>query len=159
MTDESLTATRTIDAPADAVFAVLADPSKHPAIDGTGWVVEPLDPDPLTATGQVFRMNMYFDNPALPDGNYRVANTVNVFDDSRTIGWEPGQEDSDGVVQRGGWTWRYDLTPAGAGRTDVTLTYDWSQVSPEVRKAIRFPAADGAHLDNSLGHLADLVTG
>ncbi len=43
-----------INAPAEAIFAVLADPAKHAAIDGTGWVREPLDGQPLTkpsATG------------------------------------------------------------------------------------------------------------
>lgn len=158
MTDETITTTLTIDAPADAVFAVLADPTTHPAIDGTGWVVQPVDPAPLTAAGQVFRMNMYHDNPNHPDGHYRTANTVNVFDAPRAIGWQPGGENAAGQVQIGGWSWRYDLVPVGNDRTEVTLTYDWSQASPEVRKIIPFPAADSEHLSNSLRHLADLVT-
>ena len=28
----------TLEAPAEAIFAVLVDPAKHAAIDGTGWV-------------------------------------------------------------------------------------------------------------------------
>ncbi|WP_446663472.1 ATPase [Flexivirga sp. B27] len=156
---DSLTATLIIDSAADTVFTVLADPSTHAAVDGTGWVVGPVDPEPLTAVGQVFRMNQYFDNPALPDGNYRTANTVNVLDEPRAIGWEPGQQRADGGVDRGGWTWRYDLVPVDGNRTEVTLTYDWSQVSPELRTMIAFPAADLAHLQNSLQHLADLATG
>ena len=55
MADESLSATTIIHAPAEVIFAVLADPTKHAAIDGTGWVREPLDSKPLTAAGQVFR--------------------------------------------------------------------------------------------------------
>jgi hypothetical protein len=36
---ETFTATITIGAPAETVVAVLADPSRHPAIDGTGaWI-------------------------------------------------------------------------------------------------------------------------
>lgn len=155
---EQLTATLTIDAPADAVFRVLADPTTHPVIDGTGWVVKPVDPDPLTADGQLFRMDMYFDNPEFEDGNYRIANRVNVFDVPQAIGWLPGQEGADGEVHAGGWSWRYDLVPVRTGRTAVTLTYDWSHVPGDVRAMISFPAADSDHLNNSLQHLARLVT-
>ncbi len=58
MADESVSATTVINAPAEAIFVVLADPAKHAAIDGTGWVRESLDSKPLTATGQIFRMSM-----------------------------------------------------------------------------------------------------
>jgi uncharacterized protein YndB with AHSA1/START domain len=40
MTEETVSATTTISEPAESVFAVLADPSRHAAIDGTGWVRE-----------------------------------------------------------------------------------------------------------------------
>jgi len=62
LTQERIRATITVDAEPEAVFAVLADPARHAAIDGTGWVREPLDPEPLSAVGQVFRMGMYADN-------------------------------------------------------------------------------------------------
>jgi len=64
----------TIDAPADTVFGVLADPSTHEAIDGTGWVRHSLDGKRLTETGQIFRMAMYHDNH--PDKDYEMANKV-----------------------------------------------------------------------------------
>jgi uncharacterized protein YndB with AHSA1/START domain len=69
MGDDSVSATTVINAPAEAIFAVLADPAKHAAIDGTGWVRETLDSKPLTAPGQIFRMSMYHVNH--PDGNYQ----------------------------------------------------------------------------------------
>ena len=52
MADDSVSATRVINAPAEAIFAVLADPASHAAIDGTGWVRETLDSKPLTAPGR-----------------------------------------------------------------------------------------------------------
>jgi len=64
----------TIKAPVEAIFAVLTDPAKHTAIDGTGWVRDPLDRHPLTASGQIFRMAMYHANH--PNGNYEMANRV-----------------------------------------------------------------------------------
>ena len=99
MADESVSATTTIDAPADVIFGVLADPAKHAAIDGTGWVREPLDSQPLTAAGQIFRMAMYHENH--PDGGYQMANRVQVFDPPSAISWEPGYDSGDGVIWKG----------------------------------------------------------
>jgi hypothetical protein len=56
---ENVSAARTVAAPAARVFAVLADPTTHSAIDGTGWVSEAVDRAPLTEVGQIFRMDMY----------------------------------------------------------------------------------------------------
>ncbi|MGC3863467.1 SRPBCC family protein [Micromonospora chersina] len=152
---ENMTATRTVAAPAARVFGVLADPTTHAAIDGTGWVREPVDRAPLTEVGQVFRMDMYHANH--PDGDYQMANQVQVLDPPRAIGWLPGQEKDDGRLEFGGWLWRYDLTPLGPSETAVTLTYDWSAVPPSVREFIQFPPFGAEHLVNSLRHLAELA--
>jgi uncharacterized protein YndB with AHSA1/START domain len=156
MADETLSATTIINAPAEAIFAVLADPARHAAIDGTGWVREPLDSQPLTATGQVFRMTMYRANHR--DGSYQMANRVQVFDPPHAISWEPGQDTGDGDLRFGGWVWRYDLAPAGPSGTRVTLSYDWSAVPDPLRQHIGFPPFPPDHLGNSLTHLAGLVT-
>ena len=156
MPDETVSATTIINAPAEAIFAVLADPGNHAAIDGTGWVREPIDKQPLTAAGQVFRMGMYHANH--PDGSYRMANRVQVFDPPQAISWEPGQDTGDGDLRFGGWVWRYDLAPAGPSGTRVTLSYNWSAVPSSLRQHIGFPPFPPDHLDNSLAHLADLVT-
>ena len=150
-----VSATAVINAPAEAIFAVLADPAKHAAIDGTSWVREAVDSEPLTAAGQIFRMSMY--HPGHPDGNYQMANRVQVFDPPSTISWEPGNEAADGTVSFPGWIWRYDLTPAGPSNTTVTLSYDWSAVSDPIREHIGFPPFPPEHLGNSLAHLAELV--
>jgi uncharacterized protein YndB with AHSA1/START domain len=107
MADESISATTVIDASAEVVFAVLADPVKHAAIDGTGWVSESLDSEPLTAAGQTFRMAMYHENH--PDGAYQTINQVLAFDPPSAISWKPGYDAGDGRLEFGGWTWRYDL--------------------------------------------------
>jgi hypothetical protein len=156
MAEESVSATTIIDAPADVIFEVLADPAKHAAIDGTGWVRDPLDSQPLTATSQIFRMAMY--HPNHPDGDYQMANRVQVFDPPSTISWEPGYDTGDGSLGFGGWTWRYDLAPAGPDKTSVTLTYDWSAVPDSPRERIQFPPFPPDHLNNSLAHLAELAT-
>ena len=158
MTSDSVSATITIKAPAEAVFSVLADPTKHSAIDGTGWVVEPVNLERLTASGQIFRMGMYHENHWNPDGRYEIANRVRVFDPPHAISWEPGQEAGDGSLRFGGWVWRYDLTPVDPSAAEVTLSYDWSAAPDEVRRRLSFPPFPLSHLNNSLAHLADLVT-
>jgi hypothetical protein len=163
MTDESVRVTTTVNAPAEIVFGVLADPTTHAAIDGTGWVRESLDGKPLTETGQIFRMGMYHDNH--PEKYYEMANRVEVFEPVRAIAWLPGQGpdergnlmDSKEIEFGGGWIWRYDLEPVGDDRTEVTLSYDWSGVPSQQRQHIPFPPFDVSHLDNSLKHLAELA--
>ncbi|MCA4754951.1 SRPBCC family protein [Mycolicibacterium fortuitum] len=155
MTDDTMSAVCAVNAPAETVFAVLADPTTHQAIDGTGWVRESLDGKPLTDVGQVFRMAMYHDN--FGGMHYEMANRVEVFEPPRAIAWLPGQGADDTKLEFGGWIWRYDLEPLGDDRTEVTLTYDWSAVPQALREHIEFPPFDRQHLDNSLKHLAGLA--
>ena len=156
MTEEQISAAKTVNASAESVFGILADPGTHAAIDGTGWVRESLDGQQLTRPGQIFRMAMY--HPNHPNGTYEMANRVQDFVRPLTISWEPGQAQApDGDLQFGGWVWRYDLTPVGDDATRVILSYDWSAVPQETRQHIGFPPFDRTHLDNSLDHLADLV--
>ena len=163
MTEENVSVSTTVDAPPDAVFAVLADPTTHQAIDGTGWVRQSVDGKPLTEVGQIFRMGMYHDNH--PDGEYEMANRVEVFDRPRVIAWQPGNAPDrptaagagEAELEYGGWIWRYDLEPVGDDRSEVTLTYDWSGVPPHIREGIQFPPFERSHLDNSLKHLAALA--
>ncbi|MEU9481855.1 polyketide cyclase [Streptomyces sp. NPDC048191] len=156
MDQENVSATLTVAAPVARVFAVLADPTTHAAIDGTGWVQESVDRAPLTEVGQIFRMDMY--HAGHPNRDYQVANQVQVFDPPRAIGWLTGTEKDDGRLELGGWIWRYDLTPLGPSETEVTLTYDWSAVPRFIRdRGIRFPPFGPEHLSNSLHHLAGLA--
>jgi uncharacterized protein YndB with AHSA1/START domain len=152
---ENMKATVTIEAPVETVFDVLADPTTHQAIDGTGWVRESLDRKRLTDVGQVFRMAMYHRNYG--GMHYEMANRVEVFDAPHAIAWQPGQGDDDADLDFGGWIWRYDLEPIGPGRTAVALTYDWSQVPTSTREHINFPPFDRQHLDNSLKNLTELA--
>jgi hypothetical protein len=155
MSNENVTVSATVKASAETVFAVLADPRTHAAIDGTGWVREPFDGDHLTEVGQVFQVAMYHEGH--PNKDYEIANTVRVIDPPRTICWEPGTYEEDGTLSHGGWTWRYDLAPTDESTTEVTLTYDWSQASAQAREFIQFPPFAVEHLHNSLAHLADLA--
>ncbi|HWJ64149.1 MAG TPA: SRPBCC family protein [Acidimicrobiales bacterium] len=156
MDAEHVSASLVIEASPEAVFSALADPTTHAAVDGTGWVQEAHDTGPITSAGQVFRMGMFHEGH--PDGTYETANLVEVFDPPHAIAWRTGTEDPDtGELSFGGWFWRYDLRPAGTGGTEVTLTYDWSEVGPAVREYLSFPPFGPDHLPGSLQHLAALV--
>lgn len=159
MTAESVSATTMINAAAGTVFALLTDPARHAAIDGTGWVCEAIDPQPITATGQVFRMGMF--HPEHPDGSYEMHNVVLDLEQDRAVAWRPGfvEDVSTGRLGFGGWTWRYDLTPSGTDACRVVHTYDWSAVGPEPRTYLEFPPFPDDHLANSLEHLGELATG
>lgn len=163
MTEEVLAATAIIDAAADTVFDLLADPSTHAALDGTGNVRHPVDTAPLTGPGQIFRMAMFHEQH--PNKDYEMSNRVEVFDRPRAIAWQPGTQArhipgreaiDDDTVEWGGWIWRYDLAPIAAGQTEVTLSYDWSGVPPS-RRDITFPPFPAQYLDDSLQHLAALT--
>lgn len=79
---ENVSAALTVAVPAAKVFAVLADPTSHSAIDGTGWVQETVDQAPLTEVGQIFRVDMYHADH--PNGDYQVVNKVQVLAPPRT---------------------------------------------------------------------------
>lgn len=153
--NEHIVRTRTIDASSDAIFAVLADPTRHRDTEPTDWVRDAIDAQPITATGQIFSMNMHFDDE---NGDYRIDNTVTTFEPDHAIAWDPGQADEDGHVEPGGWRWRYDLEGTESG-TEVTLTYDWSRTTQEIREAFGgFPVVSPEYLDRSLQALEQAVT-
>jgi hypothetical protein len=58
------------------IFAVLADPTKHVAIDRTGWVREPLDRSELEAGG-----DSKFGKDAVEVGTHRAWGDVKALRD------------------------------------------------------------------------------
>ena len=56
-------------------------------------------------------MAMYHANH--PNGNYEIANRVEVLNPPHAISWKPGHDPGDGNLLFGGWIWRYDLAPLG----------------------------------------------
>ena len=105
---------RIIAAPAAAIFAVIADPSRHSEIDGSGTVRTSTEPSQQVGLGDTFGMDM-----KLGIG-YQMANTIVEFE-RPTIG----------LLRRfiGGRIWRYELEPVDGG-TLVRETWD---IRPEVR--------------------------
>jgi uncharacterized protein YndB with AHSA1/START domain len=107
----TVTASTVIDAPADVIFAILADPSQHPKIDGSGNVRHATTGPQRLELGSQFGMQMK--NGA----SYKTANTVVEFEPDRLIAWR----------HKAPHRWRYELTPDPSGGTRVTETWDISR--------------------------------
>ena len=152
-TTERYVVTRTIPASPAAVFAVLADPARHKDTEPGDWVRDAIDTEPITASGQMFAVNMFLEQAG---GDYVMHNLVTEFEKDRTIGWLPGQFDESGRHSPGGWFWRYDLAPNGT-HTDVTLTYDWSGTTQQFRDQVGVPVFPEQFIDESLSALARAV--
>lgn len=149
--DTSLTVTRTIDAPAKAIFDLLTLPAKHPTFDGSGMVVSSVDTERITKTGEKFVMNM---NAEMMGGDYTMHNHVTAFDENKMVGWKPANDDDPDNPK--GWEWVYELKPLDADTTEVSLTYSWSDVTDEKLLPL-FPAVSAAQLEESLNQLAAAV--
>ena len=152
--DERYVVTRTIAATPAAIFAVLANPTRHRETEPGDWVRDAIDTDPITGRGQMFAVNMFLKQAG---GHYAMHNVVTEFDQNRTIAWLPGQLDDAGRHRPGGWWWRYDLAPTAAG-TDVTLTYDWSETSQDFRDSVGMPVFGEDFIEQSLATLDRTLT-
>ena len=142
MSDEAcppVSVSRTIGAPAEKLFGILARPDRHPLIDGSGMLREATSDAVLTGVGDVFTMTMHNDEM----GDYEMSNYVVQYDLNRRIGWEPElkaatrQEDQEAIGDRAEHLWAFDLVPVDAGSTLVTETYDCSRAPEWLRKAVR----------------------
>ena len=146
MAQLSLSVTRNLPIPARRLFAVLSDPGRHSAIDGSGMVRGAATTERITRVGDVFRMVVY--HPAA--GEYETDNHVVEFEPLRRIAWAPSIVGDDPA----GWRWIWDLAEEG-GSTAVTHTYDWSRVTDEaVLKRVSFPVVSAEQMEASIERLA-----
>lgn len=132
----------TVAAPAEELWALLADPHRHHEVDGSGTVQATVVGPHRLATGDRFTVRMRkFGVP------YRMTNTVTEAEPSRVIEWR----------HPGGHRWRWEFLDAGDGATEVTETFDYSWARPAVRRAyelLRVPADNGRGIQSSLTRLA-----
>ena len=145
-----LEATRTVDAPAGTIFALLTTPDRHVDLDASGTVRGAQTHEPVGGVGDVFEMAMH----GRDMGDYVVDNHVVAYETDREIAWAPATHGGD----RGGQVWGYRLEPIDGGRTRVTHVYDWSAVTLE-RLLPYLPVVDADGLAATLARLATLVAG
>ena len=99
-----VTSERTIPAPPEAIFDLLADASRHPDIDGSGTVKKAKEESRRLGLGDRFGMSMHMGI------GYSMVSTVIEFEENRRIAW---QSTISGPLGRfiGGRIWRYELEP------------------------------------------------
>ena len=139
-----VSATREIAASAERIFELIADPSQQPLWDGNDNLVKAEPGQRIRSVGEVFRM-------ALTSDSIRENHVVD-FVEARSIGWNPSEVGQPPP----GHLWRWELEPLDDGRTRVTHTYDWSQLTDQTRLP-RARATTSEKLRASLDRLAELA--
>jgi hypothetical protein len=131
---------RFVPAEPQAIFDLLADPSKHADIDGSGSVRSSNDDAPeRLALGSKFGMSMKLGVP------YKVTNEVIEFDEPSLIAWR----------HMGGHVWRYRLRAVDGG-TEVTEEFDWGPAkSATVLKLTGAPKRNAKSIEATLDRLAE----
>jgi len=100
-----------VKAPAQLIFDILSDPSRHPEFDGSGTVRGSAATAPQRLSqGSTFGMSMRMGLP------YATKNTVEEFDEPGRIAWR----------HIGRHRWRYELRAIDEQTTEVTETFDAS---------------------------------
>ncbi|WP_219602984.1 SRPBCC family protein [Mycobacteroides sp. LB1] len=159
--DRKVVVERVIDANAQRIFDLLADPAGHTVIDGTGAVQDPvLDAPARLYLGAKFTMGMRTRLPNLAPSSLvqvmvalthhgRLTNVVREFEEPRRIAWR----------NFGRHIWRYELEPLTDERTLVRETFDYStNIAPWLLELARFPAVNRRAMEETLDRLADAVS-
>jgi uncharacterized protein YndB with AHSA1/START domain len=130
-----------VHAPAGDVFALIADPHRHPELDGSGTVrdVPVTGPDRLSQ-GAKFSVGMK--QHGFP---YTITSTVTAFEDGRLLEWQHPL----------GHRWRWELAETEPGTTEVTETFDYSTAkAPKLLELFGQPRANGVGITTTLEALA-----
>jgi hypothetical protein len=140
--ERKVSVTRIIRADRQAIFDVLADPSMHPVIDGSGSVQGVQDGGPERLhDGARFGMDMK------RGASYKILNTVVEFDEGRLIAWRHFH----------GHRWRYELADVDGG-TEVTETFDWSRARSKLFLELAgFPRKNKAGMEKTLERLEEVM--
>ena len=129
-----VTRSAVVTASRSAVFAVLADPREHAALDGSGLVRHLAEGPVRLSAGAVFTMRMK---------GYTTTNTVVESEPGTLLAWR----------HTGRHVWRWQLVEVPGG-TEVTGTFDYT--GKRARRLVRligFPRRAGAALDGTLAVL------
>lgn len=139
-----VSSSREIAAGPEQIFELIADPAQQPRWDGNDNLRAAPAGQRVRQAGDVFTMT-------LTAGAVRENHVVE-FDEGRRIAWRPAERGR----RPPGHLWRWELEPAGASRTRVTCTYDWTRLTDRKRLP-RARATTPERLRASLDRLAALA--
>jgi uncharacterized protein YndB with AHSA1/START domain len=137
---------REVAADAAVIWELIVEPSAQPRWDGNDNLGSAAAGQRIGAVGDVFATT-------LTSGAVRHNHVVELVD-GRRVAWRPSEPDREPP----GHLWRWQLEPSGPGRTIVTQTYDWTQLTDESRLE-RARATTADRLDASLVRLAAIAEG
>ena len=137
MADGLVSVSRRIEVPAERLFALLADSTNHPLIDGSGMVRGPAPAVRVSRTGDAFVMDMHHRE----FGDYQMRNEVVEYQAGRRLTWEPVRvtatpEELEGFGGPARYRWGYELADDGPGATVVTETFDCTRSPLNLREAV-----------------------
>jgi hypothetical protein len=137
--DKVVRGIRFVPADPQAIFDLLADPSQHPTIDGSGSVrASAVDAPQRLTLGSKFAMSMKMGLP------YKITNEVVEFDEPSLIAWQ----------HMGKHIWRYRLAPVDGG-TEVTEEFDFRPArSATALKLSGVPKRNAKAIEATLDRLA-----
>ena len=134
MTDpkDVVTVERLIPAPASKIFDLIADPSRHQEIDGSGTVRTAKSGSERVSLGSIFGMSMKMGLP------YSMQNKVIEFEENKLLAWQTRGPSRVGALV-GGRIWRYQLEEVEGG-TLVKESWDISQESMLTKPMVKMGA-------------------
>jgi uncharacterized protein YndB with AHSA1/START domain len=135
---------RVIDAGAERIFELIADPAQQPDWDGNDNLAGAEGGQRVRTVGDIFVMS-------LTRGGIRENHVVE-FDEGRRIAWKPAEPGGEPP----GHLWQWELESIDASHTLVTHTYDWTDLTDEGRIP-RAQATTTESLQASLDRLAALA--
>jgi hypothetical protein len=150
---------RRINAPAAEIFALLADPTRHLDLDGSGMLRGAVTDAVISGVGDVFIVSMYFSEI----GDYEMNNHVVEYELNRRISWEPesgrGHPDEGAAGARWGQRWGFELAPDGPDATVVSEIYDCSSAPADERASMDDGRIWIEAMTRTLQRLDELCTG
>ncbi|WAC57917.1 SRPBCC family protein [Gordonia sp. SL306] len=130
-----------VNAPAADIFGLVANPHRHPELDGSGTVRDtPVTGPDVLSLGARFGVGMkQFGVP------YKITSTVTDFDDGKVVEWQHPM----------GHRWRWELNETSPTTTEVTETFDYSTIKvPKIIEMLGYDKKNGAGIESTLRGLA-----
>jgi hypothetical protein len=126
-----------VHAPAAEVFALVANPHRHPELDGSGTVRKAPVTGPQTlSVGATFTVAMK--QHGFP---YKITSKVTAFEPDKLVEWQ----------HPAGHRWRWELAEIQPGTTQVTETFDYSTAkAPKVLELFGAPKQNAAGITKTL---------
>jgi uncharacterized protein YndB with AHSA1/START domain len=135
--DRKITRRVLVQAPPATIFALVADPHRHPELDGSGTVrAIPVEGPNRLTKGATFSVGMK--QLGVP---YKITSTVTACEENRLIEWQHPL----------GHKWRWEFAETTPGTTQVTETFDYTTAkSPLMLELTGFPAKNARGMTATL---------